>query len=137
TYLTVAGGTSFASPIFSGMLSLINQKLNSDGQGVINPVLYTLAANASTYSSAFHDITSGNNRCTAGSNYCSSAGASEYSAGTGYDQASGLGSVDFYNLLMAWPNSNSSAVPSTTTLAALTTTPSIGESDAITITVRS
>ena len=137
TYLTVAGGTSFASPIFAGMLSLINQKLNSDGQGAINPILYTLAANASTYSSAFHDISNGNNKCTAGSTYCSSAGASEYSAGTGYDQASGLGSVDFYNLLMAWPNSNSSAVPSSTTLAAATTTPSTGESDAITIRVAS
>jgi pro-kumamolisin-like protein/Big-like domain-containing protein len=137
TYLTVAGGTSFASPIFAGMLSLINQKLNSDGQGVINSILYTLAANSSTYSSAFHDVTIGNNKCTAGSTYCSSAGASEYSAGTGYDQASGLGSVDFYNLLMAWPNSNSSTVPSSTTLAAASTTPSTGESDTVTITVAS
>jgi hypothetical protein len=118
-------------------LSLINQKLNSDGQGVINSILYTLAANSSTYSSAFHDVTIGNNKCTAGSTYCSSAGASEYSAGTGYDQASGLGSVDFYNLLMAWPNSNSSTVPSSTTLAAATTTPSSGESDTVTITVAS
>jgi subtilase family serine protease len=136
TYLTVAGGTSFASPIFAGMLSLINQKLNSDGQGVINPILYTLAADASTYASAFHDITSGSNQCAAGSTYCSSAGASEYSAGTGYDEASGLGSVDFYNLLMAWP-STSPAVPSATTLSAATATPSAGESDTITITVRS
>ena len=137
TYLTVAGGTSFASPIFAGMLSLINQKLHSDGQGVINPILYSLAANPPTYSSAFHDVTSGSNKCTAGSTYCSSAGASEYSAGTGYDRASGLGSVDFYQLLMAWPASDSSTVPSRTTLAATTTTPSTAESDPITITVQS
>jgi len=137
TYLTVAGGTSFASPIFAGMLAIINQKLNSDGQGVINPILYTLAADASTYSSAFHDITTGSNKCTAGSNYCSSAGASQYAAGTGYDQASGLGSVDFYNLLMAWPTSISSGAASTTTLSAATTTPSPGEDDTITITVAS
>jgi len=137
TYLTVAGGTSFASPIFAGMLAIINQKLDSDGQGVINPILYTLAADSSTYSSAFHDITTGSNKCTAGSNYCSSAGTSQYAAGTGYDQASGLGSVDFYNLLMAWPTSTSSGAASTTTLSAVTTTPSLGENDTIAITVAS
>jgi len=137
TYLTVAGGTSFAAPIFAGMLAIINEKLNSSGQGVINPILYSLAADSATYASAFHDITSGSNKCTAGSSYCSSAGASEYAAGTGYDQASGLGSVDFYNLLMAWPTSGSSAASSTTTLSAATTTPASGENDTITITVAS
>ena len=40
-YLTVAGGTSFAAPIFAGMLAIINQKLDSSGQGVINSTLYT------------------------------------------------------------------------------------------------
>lgn len=135
-YLTVAGGTSFAAPIFAGMLSLINQKQNSDGQGVVNSVLYKLAANSSTYASAFHDITSGGNECTAGSSYCSSAGESEYYATTGYDEASGLGSVDLYNLLTAWPASSSSAlVSSTTTLSAASSSPASGASDVITITV--
>jgi subtilase family serine protease len=32
--LTVAGGTSFAAPIFAGMLSIINQKTSSSGEGV-------------------------------------------------------------------------------------------------------
>jgi hypothetical protein len=75
------------------MLSLINQKLGSSGQGVINSTLYSLAANSSTYASVFHDITSGSNECTAGSSYCSSAGQSEYATTTGYDQATGLGSI--------------------------------------------
>lgn len=100
--LTVAGGTSFATPIFAGMLALIEQKENSGGLGVANKTLYSLAANGSTYASAFHDITSGGNQCTAGSSYCSSAGASQYAAGTGYDEATGLGSVDFNNLVAAW-----------------------------------
>jgi len=100
--LTVAGGTSFAAPIFAGMLAIINQKESSSGQGVANKTLYSLAANSSTYASAFHDITSGGNQCTAGSNYCSASGASEYAAGTGYDEATGLGSVDFNNLMNAW-----------------------------------
>lgn len=137
-YLTVAGGTSFASPIFSAMLAILNGKLNSTGQGVVNSTLYSLAADATIYSSAFHDITSGSNKCTAGSNYCSSAGASNYAAGTGYDQASGLGSIDFYNLLNAWPPTGSSSLAgSITTLSAATATPSSGASDTITITVAS
>jgi len=137
-YLTVAGGTSFAAPIFAGMLALINQKENSTGQGLINSTLYTLAANSTTYASAFHDITSGSNECTAGSSYCSSAGESEYPATTGYDEASGLGSVDLYNLLSAWPSSSASSLEATTTsLSAASSTPSSGASDVITITVAS
>jgi len=135
--LTVAGGTSFAAPIFAGMLAVINDKLNSTGQGVINSTLYTLAANSATYASAFHDITSGGNQCTAGSTICSSAGTSQYPATTGYDEASGLGSVDLFNLMTAWPGSSSSLAPSKTTLSAATTTPAPGASDAITITVAS
>jgi hypothetical protein len=118
------------------MLALINQKENSTGQGLINSTLYTLAANSTTYSSAFHDITSGGNECTAGSSYCSSAGESEYYATTGYDEASGLGSVDLYNLLTAWPSSSTSSLDeTTTTLSAASSNPSSGASDVITITV--
>jgi subtilase family serine protease len=100
--LTVAGGTSFATPIFAAMIAIINQKESSTGQGVVNSKLYSLAATASTYASAFHDITSGSNECNIGTTYCSAAGASEYAAGTGYDEATGLGSVEFYNLMTAW-----------------------------------
>ena len=137
-YLTVAGGTSFDAPIFAGMLAMVNQKLNSTGQGVVNSTLYTLAADATTYASAFHDITSGGNQCTAGSSYCSAAGESEYSATTGYDEASGLGSLDFSNLLKAWPTIPASSLDaSTTTLSAATSTPASGADDTITITVAS
>jgi subtilase family serine protease len=133
-YLTVAGGTSFVSPIFAGMVAILAQKLNSTGLGVINSTLYTLAANSSTYASAFHDITTGSNACPSRASYCSSAAASEYPATTGYDEATGLGSVDFYNLLTAWTVS-SSLTPSTTTLSAATTVG--GASDVITIAVAS
>jgi len=134
--LTVAGGTSFAAPIFAGMLSIINEKENSTGQGLINSTLYTLASNSSTYASAFHDITSGGNQCTAGSQYCSSSGQSEYAAARGYDMATGLGSIDFYNLLSAWhPGSSAGLASTTTSLSAATGTPSSGANDIITITV--
>ena len=138
TYLTVAGGTSFPAPIFAGMVAILNQKTNSTGLGVINSTIYKLAADASTYASAFHDTTSGSNACTAGSSYCSGASTSEYPATTGYDQASGLGSVNFYNLLAAWPVASSSSLTrSTTTLSAATSTPASGASDTITIRVSS
>jgi len=134
--LTVAGGTSFAAPIFAGMLSIINQRENSTGQGLVNSTLYTLASNSSTYASAFHDTTSGGNQCTAGSQYCSSAGQSEYPAAPGYDMSTGLGSIDLYNLLGSWPAGSSSGLQATTTaLSAATTTPASGANDTITITV--
>jgi subtilase family serine protease len=134
--LTVAGGTSFAAPIFAGMLTIINQKENSTGQGLVNSALYTLAANSGTYASAFHDITSGGNQCTAGSHYCSSAGQSEYSAARGYDMATGLGSIDLNNLLTAWPPGSSLSLESTiTSLRASTSTPATGANNTISITV--
>src|SRR5207249_1800404 len=103
--LTVAGGTSFAAPIFAGMLAIINDKLNSTGQGVINSTLYTLAANSATYASAFHDITSGGNQCTAGTKICSTAGASQSPTTSGYDQAPGVCTVALSNLMTACPRS--------------------------------
>lgn len=134
--LTVAGGTSFAAPIFAGMLAIISQKENSTGQGLINSILYSLAGNSGTYNSAFHDITSGGNQCTAGLNYCSSAGESHYYAGTGYDEASGLGSVDLNNLMGSWTKGGSASLDATATaLSPATSTPNAGSSDTITVTV--
>jgi subtilase family serine protease len=104
--LTVGGGTSFDAPTFSGLVAIINQAKNSTGQGVINPTLYSLAA-TSVYATAFHDITSGGNQCLSGATYCMAPGTTDYAATTGYDEASGLGSIDFFNLLTAWPGATS------------------------------
>lgn len=138
--LTVAGGTSFAAPIFSGMVAILNQAMGTSGQGLINMRLYTLASNSTTYARAFHDITSGDNACAVGYLYCSSAAQGEYPATTGYDEATGLGSVDFNNLLTAWTSSTDTPGPpfaSTTTLTAATTDPDSGVPDSIIITVAS
>lgn len=135
--LTVAGGTSFAAPIFAGMLAIINQRTSTPYAGLINPTLYSLAANATTYASAFHDITSGNNACTSPATICGTGvQTTSYAAGTGYDQATGLGSIDLYNLMQAW--NTSLAVTGTTTSVTLSaaTSPTIsGTTDAITIIV--
>ena len=135
--LTVGGGTSFEAPTFSALVAIINQAKNSTGQGVVNPTLYSIAA-TSAYSTAFHDITSGGNQCLSGAAYCSSPGTTDFAAVPGYDEASGLGSIDFFNLLTAWPNSSNVTLLSTsTTLTAATTTPASGAADLITITVTS
>ncbi len=139
-YLTVAGGTSFATPIMAGMVALINQKVNAtSGQGNINPTLYTLAANSSTYGTAFHDITTGNNDCTnAGTSLCSGNALTEYMSGVGYDLATGLGSFDLSLLANAWPMSTgTSLVSTTTTITPSTTTPTIGQNVTFTIGVSS
>jgi subtilase family serine protease len=134
-YLTVAGGTSFATPIFAGMIALINQKQQwTEGQGLANTTLYKLASNAGTYASAFHDVTSGNNNCTAGSQFCGTT-TTGFTAGPGYDQVTGLGSVDLANLLAAWPPNPTPVLATTTTVAAASSTPNVSTDDVITITV--
>ena len=136
-YLTVAGGTSFAAPIFAGMLALINQKAGyTNGQGLINTTLYKLAADSSTYASAFHDVTTGNNNCTAGASFCSAT--TGFSAGTGYDEVTGLGSVDLNNLALKWPvNAGTSAglIATTTTVVPANASPAVSVADTFTITV--
>ena len=139
SYLTIAGGTSFATPIFAGMLALVNQKQEwTGGQGQANTSLYSLAANSGTYSSAFHDVTSGNNYCTAGTSFgfCSGSGGTEGFAATAhYDPVTGLGSVDLNNLAGAWPANATPLLATTTTLSAATTAPNASTNDTVTITV--
>jgi len=120
--LTVAGGTSFATPIFAGMLALINQQQNSTGQGLINPALYTLASNAATYANTFHDIVGGDNKCDTGETSFCPNGSIGYAAGTGYDLVTGLDSLDLNNLMAAWGAPTSTGT--TTTLTLQTAVPS-------------
>lgn len=138
-YLLVAGGTSFAAPVMAGMTALLNQVKHSTGQGLLNPEMYSLATNGTTYATVFHDITSGTNACTIPSaTYCSIAGASGFAAGVQYDEATGLGSLDFANFVSAWPSTSATALPnSVTTLAPATATPTSGAADVVTINVTS
>ena len=93
------GGTSAATPNVAAILAIIEQANGGGALGNINPSLYKLAAGSSA-SSIFHDITSGNNivPCKGGTPECSSTvattnGTMGYTAGTGYDQVTGLGSI--------------------------------------------
>ena len=78
----VIGGTSAVAPLWSGLIARLNQKLGTP-VGFLQTTLYSLPASAG----AFHDITVGSN------------GA--FSAGPGWDAASGLGSPSGQNLLTA------------------------------------
>jgi subtilase family serine protease len=133
----VAGGTSFGAPIFSGILAILSQKLGSTGLGNINPEIYSLAA--SDYSSVFHDTTSGNNEipCEIGSTDCTTSPIG-YSATTGYDLASGWGSIDAANFVNAFTISTStSSIATTTTLTASNIAPIVNTTVTLTATVAS
>ncbi len=103
---TVVGGTSVAAPTFSAILALINQQLGNtppSGLGNVNPNLYAFASSSPT---AFHDVTTGNNivPCTSGSPNCPATAPFQFGFSTtaGYDQVTGLGSVDADKLAIAW-----------------------------------
>ena len=119
------GGTSVSSPAFAGIMALVNQQTGSR-QGNANYVLYKLAAQQPT---VFHDVTSGTIAmpCATNSKNCTTTTAghafgvlSGYNAGTGYDLATGLGSVDANLLVTKW--SSVTMLPSDTTLSSLTPT---------------
>jgi Pro-kumamolisin, activation domain/Bacterial Ig-like domain (group 3) len=136
-----AGGTSFASPIFAGMMALVQQKTASQ-QGNVDYVLYKLAASqyagsnaaACTSSNAaggnacmFYDVTDGTIAvpCYAGTTNCKPATATDkfgilpgYDASSGYDLATGLGSVNAYNLIEGWEGAATTFLPTSTTIAA-------------------
>jgi hypothetical protein len=136
-HYNVIGGTSVAAPIFAGMVAVLNQaKGYTNGQGLINPTLYTLASNPATYASAFHDITSGGNSCTEIVDCGIGPQDTDYLAGAGYDEASGLGSIDFANLVSAWPQATvASPAATTTALTPSSTSVAFGSSVIFTATV--
>jgi len=123
-----AGGTSFSSPILAGMQALVNQKWGR--QGNPNPIYYQIAAaeygstgsaacnssngNAVASSCVFYDVTQGDMdiNCT-GSHNCylpsgrngvlsmsNTSYAPAFKTGTGWDSATGIGTVNAYNLVL-------------------------------------
>jgi hypothetical protein len=121
--ITGVGGTSVSSPAMAAIQSLVNQSTGS-WQGQADFIYYPLAARQTT---VFHDVTVGGNQvlcypstanCAAGSSAGNSSGfyvESGYAAGTGYDLATGLGSIDVANLIKYW--STVALTPTTVTLS--------------------
>ncbi len=123
TYTSIVGGTSASTPVFAGIVALLNQYVvqngfqSTPGLGNINPALYYIA----TYNpTAMNQVTTGTNIvycesctptgqptalvCPAGTNNVGSFGydASVADAATGYNLVTGLGSVNANTLAVAW-----------------------------------
>ncbi|HTC36376.1 MAG TPA: protease pro-enzyme activation domain-containing protein [Bryobacteraceae bacterium] len=111
--LQAFGGTSVPTPSFAGITVLLNQHLASGGVGNINPKLYSLAQ---SNPSIFHDVTTGNNivtvSCGRRDRNCGASPVGYY-AGAGFDEATGLGSVDAYKLVMGWNGGSTTTPPPT------------------------
>jgi len=116
------GGTSASSPAFAGIMALVNQKYGRQGQADF--VLYPLSQQ---FPAAFNDVVNGTNTvpcqvttsdCITVSNPVSvtdpttgslvtegeigSGTTAWYNATAGYDEASGLGTVDASQLVNDW-----------------------------------
>jgi len=113
------GGTSVASPAFAGIMSLVNQKTGTP-QGVPGFALYKLVTKQAN---AFHDTPTGSTiaaPCLKGSPNCTVSVTGDnygvltgYSTGSGYDLATGLGSVDANNLVSNWTKATFTATSAT------------------------
>jgi pseudomonalisin len=100
--LMLLGGTSAAAPSLAGVMSLVVQSRGS-AQGNANPIFYTLAARQRSGGAAvFHDTTTGGNTVP---------GVTGFNAAAGYDQASGLGSVDANQLVSHWSDGSVPPAP--------------------------
>ncbi len=120
-------GTSAAAPAMAAVTALLNQKAGSS-QGNMNPLLYRVAA---TSPNAFHDATpasSGVANCSINTpSLCNNStpsamsligGLAGYALTTGYDQATGLGSLDVANFLNAASIPIAKLAPTVLTVAA-------------------
>jgi len=78
------GGTSVGAPSWAGISQLISQQ-SGNRVGNLNPRIYQLGAEANGAATGIRDVTLGNN---------SFDGVAGFSAGPGFDKATGWGTVD-------------------------------------------
>ena len=91
----LVGGTSEAAPQFAGIVAIADQAAGHD-LGLLNPQLYAMGSGAS----GLPDITTGNNTVTFNQNNHNYT-VPGFNAVSGYDMASGLGTVDGARLVAA------------------------------------
>ena len=99
------GGTSCAAPLWAAFTALVNQQAGISQQpavGFLNPALYSIGK-GQNYTSAFHDITTGNN--------FSGSSPSRFSAVTGYDLCTGWGTPKGAGLIAALVSVQQSPLP--------------------------
>ena len=100
-----SGGSGAAASLFAGIAARMAQQHGAEGN--LAPSLYKL----STQAGIFSDVAQGAAQlsCAAGSPGCDANGKIGFSAGTGYDLATGLGVPDANALVMAQPQGNGTA----------------------------
>ena len=136
--LTGIGGTSAAAPAFAGMLALLKQKVGAR-LGQADYAIYQLAR--SQYSTVFHDVVTGDNSvlCKSATPNCQSVTevntyyVSGFNAGIGYDEASGLGSVDAGQMTGNWASASFAATTSSLQLNGTTTAFNITHGQSVTV----
>jgi len=93
--ISVTAGTSASTPIFSGIVTLLNDYRLNNGKkplGFLNPLLYQMAAERPK---SFNLVTMGNNKCTLGA--CCMYGYGENYQG--WDPVTGLGLPNYMEML--------------------------------------
>jgi subtilase family serine protease len=135
--LYLVGGTSASSPAFAGLMAIVDQ-YTGGRNGNPNPRFYSLATQLPA---AYHDVTTGTIAvpCAGGSPGCSTAAPASnvgimkgYSAGAGYDLATGLGSVDAYAMVFNWGARPPTPAP---VISSLSPNPMTGSTSAQTLTI--
>ncbi len=96
---SVAGGTSEATPLFSGVVAIADQ-IAGHPLGLINPRMYQLEKEGAN--NGIVDVTSGNNSFVELNEHGTPVlSINGYEAKPGYDMASGLGTVDAFSFAHA------------------------------------
>jgi hypothetical protein len=161
-HFSLVGGTSLSSPSFAGIMALVNQK-TGQRQGNANYVLYALAAIAGNSCNSslpgtvtntaciFYDVTKGNNAAACVPNFTASFCSSKtnnvtgvtvdpnnqtteaWTTTTGYDMATGLGSVNAFNLANMWTSVSFRGSGTTLNLNGGTTAVSITHGQSVTV----
>lgn len=93
----INGGTSAGSPQWAGITAL-GVQMAHHRLGLLNSTLYGIA-HTGLYHYAFHDVTSGDNSFTAPDANGNNVTVQGYSAHSGWDAASGLGSPNVAHLI--------------------------------------
>gem|GEM_PF-5967250 len=93
--LGAIGGTSISTPMWAGIVKLVEQKAGSR-LGAINSRIYRIAG-AGQSNAGFYDVTTGNKTFNH---------VSGFNAATGYDLATGWGTVDIARFVSAYTQSD-------------------------------
>ena len=161
-HFLILGGTSLSSPSFAGIMALVNQK-TGQRQGNANPVLYALAAVSGNSCNSslpgtitataciFYDVTKGNNAAACEPNFTASFCSSKtngvpgvtvdpnnqtteaWTTTTGYDMATGLGTVNAANLVNNWASVSFKGSTTTLNLNGSTSAVSIAHGASVTV----